>query len=71
MRVSVCACLAYDFVTEIPDDVKTPEDALAEADFADPAFQDICKILDSHNLGFDANIVSVVREDTDEVLYTM
>ena len=71
MKISVCANLAYDFSAEIPDDVKTPEDALAEADFADPVFQELCKVLNKYNVTFDSNIVSVIREDTDEMLYSL
>lgn len=71
MKVSVCANLTYDFTAEIPDNVKTPEDALAETDFADPAFQELTQVLTKHGINFNANIVSILKEDTNEELYIM
>ena len=71
MKIKVNAKIVYEFTAEITDDITTAEDALCEADFADPVFQEVCRLLDKKNIVYDSDILEVTREDTREILYEL
>jgi hypothetical protein len=66
MKVSVCARVTYNYEVEIPEMVT---DLPCYADSADPVYFNICKMLAAKGLNYEGDIVSIVDEDTDEVLY--
>lgn len=67
-KVSVSTSLFYTFSCEIPDEL-TGDEAMNYCDFEDPVFKSFCKILEKNNLNYDAEINSIIDEETDEVLY--
>lgn len=65
MKVSVCAQVTYSYEVEIPDGV----DLECYADSADPVYPRFVKALVNEGLNYEAKIVSIVDENTEEVLY--
>ena len=70
MKVSVAVALYYNYETEIPDDI-TREDLPWICDIRDPVYGDIARVLHEAKLNYDAETTSIIREDTDEVLYNV
>jgi hypothetical protein len=70
MKVSVNVALYYNYETEIPDDTKE-KDLLWACDRKDPVYEDILKALYEVRLNYDIKTISIVREDTDEVIYNI
>ena len=64
MKVSVCARITYNYEVEVPDGV----DVESAADSADPVFPCFVMALMDKGLNYDGEIVSIVDEDTEEVL---
>ena len=71
MKVSVCATITYQYEVEIPEDLneESRETITAYCDGEDPVFSDLCKVLFKNHLDFDGEIISVVDEDSDEVIW--
>lgn len=71
MKVSVCATITYQYEVEIPEDLneESRETIAAYCDDKDPVFSDLCKVLSKNHLNFDGEIISVVDEDSDEVIW--
>lgn len=65
MKVSVCARVTYNYEVEIPDGV----DLECYADSADPVYPRFVKALVNEGLNYEGEIISIVNEDTEEVLY--
>ena len=65
MKVSVCARVTYNYEVEIPDGV----DLESFADSADPVYPRFVMALVNEGLNYEGEIVSIVDEDTEEVLY--
>lgn len=65
MKVSVCARVTYNYEVEIPDGV----DLECYADSADPVYPRFVKALVNEGLNYEGEIISIVDEDTEEVLY--
>lgn len=65
MKISVCARVTYNYEVEVPDEV----DVESAADSADPVFPYFVMLLMNKGLKYDGEIVSIVDEDTEEVLY--
>ena len=65
MRVSVCARVTYSYEVEIPDGA----DLECYADSADPVYSRFVKALENEKLNYEGEIISIVDEDTEEVLY--
>lgn len=65
MKVSVCARVTYSYEAEIPDGV----DIESAADSADPVYPRFVTALMNEGLKYDGEIVSIIDEDTEEVLY--
>ena len=70
MKVSVNVALYYNYETEIPDDI-TRGDLPWICDCEDPVYRDIAGVLHEAKLNYDAETISIIREDTDEVLYNI
>ena len=71
MKVSVNVAFYYNYETEIPDDI-TKKDLPWECDIRDPVYENIAKVLREAKLkNYDAETTSIVREDTDEVIYNI
>lgn len=73
MKLSISARINYQFNIELPPEFNgaeaTIEDILIYCDITDPVFQEICKVFTKENIEFDADIVSIVDEDTDTIIY--
>lgn len=70
MKVSVAVALYYNYEAEIPDNT-TKEDLLWACDRKDPVYEDISEALYAESLDYDVKITSIIREDTDEVIYNI
>ena len=70
MKVSVNVALYYNYETEIPDDSQR-EDLPWICDIRDPVYIDIVKAMLKANLNYDTETTSIIREDTDEILYNI
>ena len=67
MRVSVCARVTYNYEVEIPDGV----DLECFADSADPVYPRFVMALANEGLNYEGEIVSIIDNDTEEVLYAL
>lgn len=67
MKVSVCARVVYHYEAEIPDGV----DIESAADSADPVYPRFVKALVNEGLNYDAEIVSIIDDDTGEEYYAI
>jgi len=67
MKVSVCARVTYNYEVEIPDGINLE----SFADSADPVYPRFVNALIDEELNYEGEIVSIVDEDTEEVLYTL
>jgi hypothetical protein len=70
MKVSVNVALYYNYETEIPDDTKE-NDLLWTCDVRDPVYIDIVKAMLKTSLDYDTITTSIIKEDTDEILYSV
>ena len=70
MKVSVACAVYYNYSLEVSDDINK-SDLLSECDCNDPVFQDICQLLDKKRIDHDAEITSIINEETDDLLYTL
>ena len=70
MKVSVAAAVYYNYEIEIPDSIKK-EDLLWMCDVQDPVYIDIVKAMLKANLNYDSVTTSIIREDTDEIIYSL
>lgn len=71
MKISVSARINYQFIIDIPPEQNTeePSEILMYCDMNDPVFHDICNTFAKKNIDFDADIVSIIDEDTDTIIY--
>lgn len=65
--VNVRAKVTYDYQVEIPDD--THVDLESYCDISDPVYFAICKIMASKSVQWEGELVSIVDEDSDKVLW--
>lgn len=65
--VNVRAKVIYDYRVEIPDD--TPIDLESYCDSSDPVYFAMCKLMEARGIEWEGSLVSIVDEDTDEVLW--
>lgn len=70
MKVSVAVAVYYNYEVEIPDDT-TRQDLPWVCNQGDPVYEDIAKVLHEAKLNYDAEITSLLREDTDEIIYNL
>ena len=70
MKVSVAVAVYYNYETEIPDDT-TREELLWVCDNEDPVYREIAGVLHEAKLNYDAVTTSIIREDTDEIIYSV
>ena len=70
MKVSVAVAVYYNYETEIPDDT-AKEELLWVCDNEDPVYREIAEALHEAKLNYDAVTTSIIREDTDEILYSV
>ena len=68
--VNVKAKITYDYQVEIPDDKEgcAPVDLATYCDSADPVYFGMCKLM-AGIVQWDGELISIVDEDTDEVLW--
>ena len=71
MKVSVCATITYQYEVEVPEELKDESGMpiTAYCDDKDPVFFDLCKILSKNHLNFDGEIISVVDENSDDIIW--
>lgn len=71
MKVSVCCVIQYSYEVDLPETLNTEEtcDLLNYVDTEDPVYRDLCGVLGEAYLNYQGDTVSIVAEDTDEVLY--
>ena len=69
--VNVRARVIYDYQVEIPDDEKgcAPIDLETYCDFSDPIYFAMCKLMGITGTQWERELISIVDEDTDEVLW--
>lgn len=67
MKVSVCARVTYHYEAEIPDGV----DVVSAADSADPVYPRFVTALVNEGLNYEAEIVSIIDNETEEVYYAL
>lgn len=70
MKVSVAVALYYNYETEIPDNT-TKEELLWVCDNEDPVYREIIGVLHEARLDCDAVTTSIIKEDTDEIIYSV
>jgi len=71
MKASVCCVIQYSYEVDLPDTLDTDDtsDLLNYVDTEDPVYRDLCGVLGEAHLNYQGDTVSIVAEDTDEVLY--
>ena len=69
--VNVKARILYDYQVEIPDDEegRVPIDLETYCDSADPVYFAMCTLMNTRGVQWEGQLVSIVDEDTDEVLW--
>lgn len=67
MKVSVCAQVTYYYEVEVPE---TVTDIECFCDSADPVYPRFVKALVNEGLNYNAEILSIVDDDTEEVIYS-
>ncbi len=67
MKVSVCACVTYQYEVEVPYGFGI----CSAADSGDPVYSRICKAMADEHLNFKGKIISIVDNDSDEVYYSI
>ena len=70
MKVSVNVALYYNYEIEIPDSTQE-KDLLWMCDVQDPVYIDIVKAMLKANLNYDTKTTSIIREDTNEIIYNI
>ena len=70
MKVSVAVAVHYNYEVEIPD-YTMEKDLPWVCDTKDPVYVDIARILCKAKLKYDAETTSILREDTDEIIYNL
>ena len=69
MKVSVCAKIVYEYEVDVPDKITSNDEIITYCDNDDPVLNKIGTILYNNNIYPDCALVSVIREDTDEIIY--
>lgn len=71
MKVSVNCQINYLYEVELPEDisVKNEDDFFNYIDAEDPVYRQLCSILGEAHLNFEGNVISIVDNDSDKVLY--
>lgn len=67
MKVSVCARVTYSYEVEIPDGVNLYD----FVDSADPVYSRFQMALIHEGLNYEGEIVSIIDDDTHEVLFDL
>ena len=69
--VNVRARITYDYQVEIPDDEKgsAPIDLESYCDSSDPVYFAMCKLMETRGVQWEGELISIVDENTDEVLW--
>ena len=65
--VNVRARVTYDYQVEIPDD--THVDLESYCDLTDPVYTKLCKLLSDNHIQWEGEILSIVDENTGELLW--
>ena len=70
-KVSVCASIEYQYIVELDDDfdVTNTDNLCFKAEAEDPYFHDLAKVLSAYGAKGYADTVSIVDDDTGEILY--
>jgi hypothetical protein len=71
MKVNVSSQLTYLYEVEIPDDeeFKQENNLLDYVDSKDPVFNDLCRIVNRADLIYEARDISIINDETEEILY--
>lgn len=70
MKVSVCAQITYSYKVDLSEEASNDYiQAMSICDAEDPAYKDLCKVLSKYHLNFDGEIISIMDDETDEVIY--
>ena len=69
--VNVKARIVYDYQVEIPDDKEgcAPTDLASYCDSSDPVYFAMCKLMANTCIQWEGELISIIDEDTDEVLW--
>lgn len=75
MKIFVSCSINYNFETEIEDTINgepiTPEDIVSLADWQDPVYSKMGRILYENNLDYDGNIIAISNAETGEEIWVM
>ena len=69
MKVSVRAKIVYDYEVNVPDEITAADEIITYCDCDDPILSKVGTIFYNNNIYPDCSLVSIVREDTDELMY--
>lgn len=69
--VNARAKVIYDYQVEIPDDEEegAMDDIASYCDGCDPVYSNMCKLMTNNNIQWEGELVSIIDENTDEVLW--
>jgi len=68
-RVTVTATITYNYDVSVPDEEM--EDVVGYCDVQDPVFSQITKELVKNHLNYNAEIVTIRDDETDEEYYVL
>lgn len=69
MKVSVCAKIVYEYEVDVPDEITADDEIITYCDNDDPVLSKIGTIFYNNNIYPDYSLISVIKEDTDEIIY--
>lgn len=69
MKVSVCAKIVYEYEVDVPDEITATDEIVTYCDNDDPVLNKVDLIFYNNSIYPECTLVSVIREDTDEIIY--
>ena len=73
MNITTCVQITYNYSVEVPEEIDGEkidgEDAMFLADAEDPVYSDLCKVLHRAGVNYSGETISVINDDTGEVIW--
>ena len=73
MNVTTCVQITYNYSVEIPEEIDgkkvDEEDVMFLTDTDDPVYSDLCKVLYRAGVNYSGETISVINDDTGEVIW--
>ena len=74
MKVSVCVAINYVYEVDAPEEIDgspvTADDLLFLTEADDPVYEEVTKIFHRNNIPYDGNTISIVNDETGEVIWS-